>query len=243
MQLSVARSTWPPAPRCSWSSARCPTASAGARWCSGSIAAVHRCHRGLRCWRTSVHRVPGVPRGAGGRSSPAWCCQPRHRCATSGLGRPRPPAMIGYVTMGMAHGAHAQPRAGRRPAWTSVFGWQASFVLLMIAGACSVLALVWADQGETAQRPASQLWPPRCASTPNCCAAPRFWGYCHHGHLLLPAPSSPTWAVHPTSEAEVYRPVAGGTGDLSFGAPVDRLRGWATTCRDAMPCAWASTAW
>ncbi|MES2143443.1 MAG: multidrug effflux MFS transporter [Pseudomonadota bacterium] len=56
-------------------------------------------------------------------------------------------SMIGYVTMGMSVVPMIGPVIGG--GLDEVFGWQASFVLLALAGAASV-ALIWADWGETA---------------------------------------------------------------------------------------------
>ena len=83
-------------------------------------------------------------------------------------------SMIGYVTMGMAVVPMVGPMIGG--ALDQAFGWQASFVLLLAAG-LAILALTWADLGETVTtRPAS--FRAQAAEYPALLAARRFWGYC-----------------------------------------------------------------
>ena len=82
-------------------------------------------------------------------------------------------SMIGYVTMGMAIVPMISPAIGGF--LDEVFGWQASFVLLLVFGAL-VLWLAWADQGETATgRPAS--FAAQFREYPELFRAHRFWGY------------------------------------------------------------------
>ena len=75
-------------------------------------------------------------------------------------------SMIGYVTMGMA----VVPMIG--PAFGGVldqaFGWQANFILLLAAG-LAVLALTWADLGETATSTAARpSWAPMSSGSIRC---------------------------------------------------------------------------
>ena len=81
-------------------------------------------------------------------------------------------SMIGYVTMGVSLMPMIGPAIG---GWLDVtFGWQGSFVLLLVLGA-GVLALVWADLGETAVlRDVSLVGQIR--EYPRLLASPRFWG-------------------------------------------------------------------
>jgi DHA1 family bicyclomycin/chloramphenicol resistance-like MFS transporter len=82
-------------------------------------------------------------------------------------------SMIGYVTMGMALIPMVGPMIGG--ALDQIFGWQASFVFLAVAGVAT-LALVVADQGETiagqGMRFGEQL-----KGYPVLLTSPRFWGY------------------------------------------------------------------
>jgi DHA1 family bicyclomycin/chloramphenicol resistance-like MFS transporter len=83
-------------------------------------------------------------------------------------------SMIGYVTMGMSVVPMIGPAFGGL--LDNVFGWRASFWLLVLAGA-SLFALVWADQGETATgRPSS--FRAQVAAYPALFRSQRFWGYC-----------------------------------------------------------------
>ena len=81
-------------------------------------------------------------------------------------------SMIGYVTMGMA----VVPMIG--PAFGGVldqaFGWQANFILLLAAG-LAVLALTWADLGETA-RSTTASFRDQVREYPELFASRRFWG-------------------------------------------------------------------
>ncbi|MEO0774697.1 MAG: multidrug effflux MFS transporter [Pseudomonadota bacterium] len=82
-------------------------------------------------------------------------------------------SMIGYVTMGMAVAPMVGPAIGG--ALDAAFGWQASFWALFIIGAV-VLALTWADQGETApRRPGG--FAQQMRDSPELFRSPRFWGY------------------------------------------------------------------
>lgn len=82
-------------------------------------------------------------------------------------------SMLGYVTMGMAMVPMLGPVIGG--VLDEVLGWQANFVLLALAGVM-VMALTWADLGETAStRPTSLMAQVR--DYPELFASPRFWGY------------------------------------------------------------------
>lgn len=83
-------------------------------------------------------------------------------------------AMIGYVTMGMALVPMIGPVIGGILGET--FGWQANFVLLLVTGIL-VLALTWADLGETG-RPASGGLRAQIREYPELLMSRRFWGYC-----------------------------------------------------------------
>jgi MFS transporter, DHA1 family, multidrug resistance protein len=83
-------------------------------------------------------------------------------------------SMIGYVTMGMAIVPMVAPMVGG--GLDEVFGWQASFVLMLVAG-LAAFWLTWADLGETAQaRPVS--FGAQVREYPELFTSPRFWGYC-----------------------------------------------------------------
>ncbi|MCC6305003.1 MAG: multidrug effflux MFS transporter [Rhodobacteraceae bacterium] len=83
-------------------------------------------------------------------------------------------SMIGYVTMGMALVPMVGPTIGG--GLDAAFGWKASFLFLLVAG-LGVLALVWADLGETAHRQTSGL-AAQIREYPELFASRRFWGYC-----------------------------------------------------------------
>lgn len=85
----------------------------------------------------------------------------------------RAASMIGYITMFMSITPMLAPMLG---GWLDVtFGWKANFAMLLVAGVL-VLALVWADMGETAQpRPSGFLSQMR--GYPELLTSPRFWGY------------------------------------------------------------------
>lgn len=80
---------------------------------------------------------------------------------------------IGYVTMGMALVPMVSPMLGG--ALESAFGWQSSFAVLALFGS-AVLALVWADMGETA-RGAGRTLRAQIAEYPELLRSQRFWGY------------------------------------------------------------------
>ncbi|MEL6647353.1 MAG: multidrug effflux MFS transporter [Pseudomonadota bacterium] len=82
-------------------------------------------------------------------------------------------SMIGYVTMGMAVAPMVGPAIGG--ALDAAFGWQASFWFLFGMGAV-VLALTWADQGETAPRRQGGF-AQQFRDSPELFRSPRFWGY------------------------------------------------------------------
>ena len=86
---------------------------------------------------------------------------------------PQAASMIGYVTMGMSLAPMLGPIAGG--ALDEVFGWRATFITL---GACGllVLALIWADLGETGQR-GTGSFADQARHYPELLTSRRFWGY------------------------------------------------------------------
>jgi MFS transporter, DHA1 family, multidrug resistance protein len=126
---------------------------------------------------------------------------------------PRAASMIGYVTMGMALVPMVSPAIGG--ALDEWFGWQASFVLLLAAGAL-VFALAWADQGETARRHAGGL-AAQLRQMPALLRSSRFWG-----HALTAAFCAGAFFAYlgggPYVGAEVYGLAPAALG-LHFGAP------------------------
>jgi len=82
-------------------------------------------------------------------------------------------SMIGYVTMGMSVVPMIAPTLGG--VLDSMFGWQASFVALLVVGA-GVLALVWHDLGETSPGKASSIGA-QFRSWRELLRSRRFWGY------------------------------------------------------------------
>lgn len=82
-------------------------------------------------------------------------------------------SMIGYVTMAMSVVQMIGPAVGG--ALDEVFGWQASFVLLIALGVLMII-LIWADLGETAQ-PSGRSFAAQVREYPELLASPRFWGY------------------------------------------------------------------
>ncbi len=82
-------------------------------------------------------------------------------------------SMIGYVTMGMALVPMVAPAVGGL--LDEAFGWQASFWLMLLCGGV-VLALAWADQGETATA-RSVSFAAQFRQYPDLLRARRFWGY------------------------------------------------------------------
>ncbi len=83
-------------------------------------------------------------------------------------------SMIGYVTMGMALVPMVGPIVGGM--LDEAFGWQASFMMLLACGVV-VLAIVWADQGETL-RAGSGSFAKQARAYPILLRSRRFWGYC-----------------------------------------------------------------
>ncbi len=125
----------------------------------------------------------------------------------------RAASMIGYVTMGMALVPMLSPAIGG--ALQEWFGWQASFVLLLAAGAL-VFALAWADQGETARRHAGGL-AAQLRQMPTLLASLRFWGYALTAALCAGAFFA-YLGGGPFVGAEVYGLSPAALG-LHFGAP------------------------
>ena len=82
-------------------------------------------------------------------------------------------SMIGYVTMGMSLVPMIGPVIGGM--LDDLYGWKASFALLLILGAAT-LALVWADLGETAALRRVSL-ADQIRTYPALLASRRFWGY------------------------------------------------------------------
>jgi MFS transporter, DHA1 family, multidrug resistance protein len=82
-------------------------------------------------------------------------------------------SMIGYVTMGMAVVPMLGPVIGG--ALDQYFGWQASFWLLFILGAATMV-LIWVDLGETVTK-TGQTLKQQFAEYPELLRSPRFWGY------------------------------------------------------------------
>ena len=82
-------------------------------------------------------------------------------------------SMIGYVTMGMSLVPMIGPVIGGF--LDDLYGWQANFALLLILGV-AVLALVWADLGETATLRRVSLMD-QIRTYPGLFASRRFWGY------------------------------------------------------------------
>ena len=85
----------------------------------------------------------------------------------------RAASMIGYVTMGMAIVPMVGPVFGGM--LEQAFGWQANFWVLAGIGVL-ILALTWADLGETAQGSGLSLGQ-QFREYPQLLTAPRFWGY------------------------------------------------------------------
>lgn len=85
----------------------------------------------------------------------------------------RAASMIAYVTLGMSIVPMLGPVVGG--ALDEVFGWQASFIVLMLLGAL-VLWLIWADLGETAELRPTTLGA-QIREYPELLTSPRFWGY------------------------------------------------------------------
>lgn len=83
-------------------------------------------------------------------------------------------SMIGYVTMGMSIVPMVGPVIGG--VMDEFFGWQSTFAMLAVGG-IGLLALVWADQGETAMSRSSSLGQ-QMQQYPELLRSQRFWGYC-----------------------------------------------------------------
>lgn len=82
-------------------------------------------------------------------------------------------SMIGYVTMAMSVVPMIGPAVGG--ALDELFGWQASFILLIGLGVLTFL-LVWADLGETAGG-TGRRFRAKMRDYPTLLTSPRFWGY------------------------------------------------------------------
>jgi MFS transporter, DHA1 family, multidrug resistance protein len=82
-------------------------------------------------------------------------------------------SMIGYVTMGMSLVPMIGPVIGG--VLDDAYGWKANFALLLVVGV-GVLALVWADLGETATLRRVSL-ADQIRSYPTLFMSQRFWGY------------------------------------------------------------------
>ncbi len=82
-------------------------------------------------------------------------------------------SMIGYVTMGMALVPMVAPMIGG--ALDQVFGWQSVFWFLAVGGVL-VMALCWADQGETAKG-GGISFAQQIKDYPELLTSRRFWGY------------------------------------------------------------------
>lgn len=82
-------------------------------------------------------------------------------------------SMIGYVTMGMALVPMVAPMIGG--ALDQAFGWQSVFWFLT-AGGVGVMALCWADQGETSKG-GGVSFTQQIRDYPELLTSRRFWGY------------------------------------------------------------------
>ncbi|MGC1494482.1 MAG: multidrug effflux MFS transporter [Sulfitobacter sp.] len=82
-------------------------------------------------------------------------------------------SVIGYVTMGMAVVPMISPALGGL--LEEFFNWKASFWALFVLGA-GVIALVWADMGETAGASGKSMLA-QFSEYPELLRSPRFWGY------------------------------------------------------------------
>lgn len=82
-------------------------------------------------------------------------------------------SMIGYVTMGMAVAPMIAPAIGGY--LDGIFGWKASFVVFATFGA-ALLALAWADQGETKERSNLSILG-QFAEYPDLMRSRRFWAF------------------------------------------------------------------
>ncbi len=122
-------------------------------------------------------------------------------------------SMLGYVTMGMAVVPMIAPAIGGFLEET--FGWKASFWLLLVLGALTVL-LVHFDFGETSHKSGKTLVA-QFREYPELLTSPRFWGY-----SLASALSSGAFFAYlggaPFVGTEVYGMDPSEVG-LYFGAP------------------------
>jgi DHA1 family bicyclomycin/chloramphenicol resistance-like MFS transporter len=85
----------------------------------------------------------------------------------------RAAAMLGYVTMGMSVVPMISPSIGG--ILEEAYGWRANFWLLLACGV-AIMALIWADLGETHARSQNSLWR-QFAEYPELLTSPRSWGY------------------------------------------------------------------
>ncbi len=83
-------------------------------------------------------------------------------------------SMIGYVSMGMAMVPMIAPVIGGL--LDDAFGWQASFIMLMLSGA-TAFVVIWFDMGETSTTRASSFTA-QMRQYPALLRSQRFWGYC-----------------------------------------------------------------
>jgi DHA1 family bicyclomycin/chloramphenicol resistance-like MFS transporter len=88
-------------------------------------------------------------------------------------GQAQSASVIGYVTMGMSIVPMLGPAIGGL--LDRFFGWQSSFWLLAILGAV-VMALIWADLGETSTT-RGKPFREQLRDYPQLFSSPRFWGY------------------------------------------------------------------
>lgn len=83
-------------------------------------------------------------------------------------------SMIGYVQMGMAMVPMIAPVIGGL--LDNAFGWQASFVMMMLSGA-AMFVVVYFDMGETTTSRATSMTA-QIRQYPALLTSQRFWGYC-----------------------------------------------------------------
>lgn len=86
----------------------------------------------------------------------------------------RAASMMGYVTMGMSIVPMIAPAIGGL--LSEALGWQSTFYALLIGGVI-VMAITWADLGETGT-PSEMSLGRQFAEYPELLKSPRFWGYC-----------------------------------------------------------------
>ncbi|MWB77845.1 Bcr/CflA family efflux MFS transporter [Pseudooceanicola sp. 216_PA32_1] len=102
-------------------------------------------------------------------------CMALSRAVVRDMNAPdRAASMMGYVTMGMALVPMLAPAVGGM--LDSIFGWRGSF-WLMLASGLAILALTWADLGETGSKSGNSLMQ-QFGEYPELLTSPRFWGYC-----------------------------------------------------------------